>query len=88
VRENGAVVLHRIIRCEKDGTFTLSGDHQYYLEKGVRYDDVKAIIGPLLVLVCGLLPGVTIDPLFPGILASAALAAVGYLKGRKSSFSL
>lgn len=44
VRENGAFVLHRIIRCEKDGTFTLSGDHQYYLEKGVRYDDVKAIM--------------------------------------------
>ena len=46
------------------------------------------LVGPLLVLICGLLPGLEIDPLFPGILASAVLAAIGFLKGRKSSFSL
>lgn len=46
------------------------------------------LIGPLLVLICGLLPGLEIDPLFPGILASAVLAAIGFLKGRKSSFRL
>ena len=44
VRKGGVFVLHRIVRCEKDGTYTLSGDSQYYLEKGVRYEDVKAIM--------------------------------------------
>ncbi|MBQ6153579.1 MAG: S24/S26 family peptidase [Ruminococcus sp.] len=44
VREGGVFVLHRIVKCEKDGTFTLSGDSQYYLEKGVRYEDVKALM--------------------------------------------
>lgn len=44
VRKSGAFVLHRIVRCEKDGTYTLSGDNQYYLEKGVRYEDVKAVM--------------------------------------------
>ena len=40
------------------------------------------IAGPLLTLICGLIPAITIDPLFPGILASALLAAVGLLVGR------
>ena len=44
VREGGVFVLHRIVRCEKDGSFTLSGDNQYYLEEGVRYEDVKALM--------------------------------------------
>ena len=44
VREGGSFVLHRIVRQEKDGTFTLSGDNQYDLEKGVRYEDVRALM--------------------------------------------
>lgn len=44
VRESGAFVLHRIIRCEPDGTYTLCGDNQYGLEKGVRYENVKAVM--------------------------------------------
>ena len=40
------------------------------------------VAGPLLTLICGLIPAITIDPLFPGILASALLAAVGLVVGR------
>ena len=38
--------------------------------------------GPLLTLICGLIPAVTIDPLFPGIIASALLALIGLAAGR------
>lgn len=44
VREGGVIVLHRIIKCESDGTYTLLGDNQYDPEKGVRYEDVKAVM--------------------------------------------
>ena len=41
------------------------------------------VAGPVLTLICGLIPAIGIDPLYPGLLASAALAAVGFVSGRK-----
>lgn len=46
------------------------------------------LAGPLTVLIAGLLPSFSLDPLFPGILVSAALAAAGLARGRQCSFRL
>lgn len=39
-RSNGAFVLHRIVKVEKDGTYTCCGDHQWCLEKGLRREQM------------------------------------------------
>jgi len=41
-RKNGAFVLHRIVRIEADGTYTLRGDNQYYDEHGILHEQVIA----------------------------------------------
>ena len=43
IRSNGQFVLHRIVKVEKDGTYTCCGDHQWQLEKGLRYEQMVAI---------------------------------------------
>ncbi len=42
-RRDGAFVLHRIVRCEKDGTYTCCGDHQWILEPGLHREQMIAI---------------------------------------------
>lgn len=42
-RDDGAFVLHRIVKVEKDGTYTCCGDHQVALEKGLRHDQMIGI---------------------------------------------
>lgn len=42
-RANGQYVLHRILRLEKDGTYTLCGDNQTVAEKGIRDEDITAV---------------------------------------------
>ncbi len=42
-RDDGAFVLHRIVKVEKDGTYTCCGDHQTWLEKGLRRDQMIGI---------------------------------------------
>lgn len=42
-RDDGAFVLHRIVKVEKDGTYTCCGDHQTWLEKGLRHDQMIGI---------------------------------------------
>ena len=42
-RGDGAFVLHRIVRMENDGTFSMCGDHQSMLEKGIRHEQLIAI---------------------------------------------
>lgn len=39
-RDNGAFVLHRIVKVCQDGTFICCGDHQWQLEKGLRRDQM------------------------------------------------
>lgn len=42
-RRDGSFILHRIVRCEKDGTYTCCGDHQWVLEPGLRQEQMIAI---------------------------------------------
>ncbi len=42
-RDDGAFVLHRIIKVEKDGTYTCCGDHQCVPEKGLRREQMIGI---------------------------------------------
>lgn len=42
-RRDGAFVLHRIVKIEKDGTYTCCGDHQWWLEKGLKRDQMIGI---------------------------------------------
>ena len=39
-RANGAFVLHRVVKVCKDGTYTCCGDHQWWLEKGLRHEQM------------------------------------------------
>lgn len=42
-RRDGAFVLHRIVKVEKDGTYTCCGDHQWWLEKGLQREQMIGI---------------------------------------------
>ena len=42
-RDNGAYILHRVHKVEKD-SFTMTGDAQTYLEKGIRPDQIIAVM--------------------------------------------
>ena len=46
-RDNGQFVLHRVMSCEGDGTYTMCGDNQTYLEPGVRADQIIARVSKL-----------------------------------------
>lgn len=39
-RDNGQFVIHRVMKCEADGTYTMCGDHQVSWEKGIRGDQI------------------------------------------------
>ncbi len=41
-RDNGAYILHRIVRAGE--TYTCIGDNQYILEPGVRHDQIIAVV--------------------------------------------
>ena len=43
-RDCGTYVLHRIIRRAADGTYVLCGDAQTVVEKGVRRDQIFAVV--------------------------------------------
>ena len=42
-RKNGTFVLHRIVKVNKDGTYTCCGDHQWWLEKGLHREQMIGI---------------------------------------------
>ena len=42
-RENGQLVLHRIIRVENDGNYWVCGDHQWKLEERIREEQILAV---------------------------------------------
>lgn len=44
LRSDGSFVLHRIIRVEKDGTYTCCGDHQNRKELGLRQEQMLGIV--------------------------------------------
>ena len=43
-RDNGTYVLHRIVKESEDGTFVFCGDAQYQLEKGIRREQMLAVV--------------------------------------------
>lgn len=42
-RSDGSFVLHRIVKVEKNGTYTCCGDHQWQLEPGLLREQMIAI---------------------------------------------
>lgn len=42
-RTNGTYVLHRIVKCCDDGTYTICGDGQTVLEPGIRREQMLAV---------------------------------------------
>ena len=43
-RDTGALVLHRVVRQERDGTLSMRGDNQYFIERGIREDQLIATV--------------------------------------------
>lgn len=43
-RKSGQFVLHRIVGCEKDGTYTMCGDNQWEYEKGIEKSDIIGVV--------------------------------------------
>ena len=43
-RGSGQYVLHRVWKAEKDGSFTMVGDAQVELERGIRAEQIIAIV--------------------------------------------
>ena len=43
-REDGSYVLHRIVRAEDDGTYTMCGDNQTQLERGIKKEQMIAVV--------------------------------------------
>lgn len=43
-RRDGAFVLHRLVRIERDGTLTFCGDRQWQKEPGLRREQVVGIV--------------------------------------------
>lgn len=43
-RDNGTYVLHRIVKCCEDGTYTMCGDGQTVLEPRLRRDQMIAVV--------------------------------------------
>lgn len=43
-RENGSFILHRIVKVEKDGSYTCAGDGQSVLETGIEEEQIIAVV--------------------------------------------
>ena len=43
-RDNGAYVLHRIVRRPQNGTFSIIGDGQDQIETGIREEQIFAVV--------------------------------------------
>ena len=43
-RDNGQYVLHRVIDFCRDGTYVMCGDNQFAKEKGIRDDQIIAVM--------------------------------------------
>lgn len=40
LRDDGQFVLHRVHKVNSDGTYSMCGDNQWHLEKGIRPDQI------------------------------------------------
>lgn len=43
-REDGKFILHRVVKVEKDGTYTMCGDNQKYIEKGIKHTQIIGLV--------------------------------------------
>lgn len=43
-RKNGAFVLHRVVKVEKNGSYTMCGDNQYFWERGINNNQIIGIV--------------------------------------------
>ena len=46
-RNNGQFVLHRVVKIEKDGTYTMCGDNQTELEFGIKKEQIIGYVARL-----------------------------------------
>lgn len=46
-RRDGAFVLHRIVTCAEDNTYTLCGDNQWVLEKDIRAEQIIGVVSAI-----------------------------------------
>ena len=46
-RKNGQFVLHRVMKIEKNGSYTMCGDNQTVLEKGVEKEQIIGYVSRL-----------------------------------------
>ena len=43
-RTDGAFVLHRVVRKPENGVYTMCGDNQWVLEKGIRHEQIIGVV--------------------------------------------
>ncbi len=43
-RADGAFVLHRVVKRSVDGTYTMCGDNQWHLEKGISHSQIVGVV--------------------------------------------
>lgn len=43
-RDNGQYVIHRVVAKDKNGTYTMCGDNQFFLEKGITQNQIIGLI--------------------------------------------
>ena len=43
-RKDGAFVLHRVVKVEADGTYTMCGDNQFLKEKGITHSQIIGVV--------------------------------------------
>ena len=43
-RASGQLVLHRVVKVSRDGTYVFCGDNQYGYEPGVKHEDILALM--------------------------------------------
>ena len=48
-RDDGHFVLHRVVKIENDGTYTMCGDNQIILEKGITDKHIIGIVKTFII---------------------------------------
>ena len=48
-RSSGQFVLHRVVKVNKDGTYTMCGDNQWEREKGIPHSAVIGVVSELII---------------------------------------
>ncbi len=43
-RTDGTFVLHRVVKVETDGTYTMCGDNQFLKEKGIAHSQIIGVV--------------------------------------------